>query len=85
LRLELGRYEGKRVDFLEIAGGGNAANALELENLIKNHLSLLDGQVDLERLGRFQSGLDEQRSYPLALTQLLIIYHMITADQAVVT
>lgn len=84
MRLELGRYEGKPVDFLEIAGGVTAGKALELENLIQNHLPL-DSLVDLKMLGCYQSGLDEQRSYPLALTQLLITYHMITAGQAVVT
>ena len=32
--------------------------------------------------GRYQFGLEERRSYPLALTQLLIAYQlMLTADQ----
>lgn len=34
-------------------------------------------------LGWYQSGLEERRSYPLALTQHLITYHMITAGQLI--
>ena len=82
MRLELGRYEGKPVDFLEISGDVTASKALELENLIQNHLPT-DSQVDLDKLGRYQSGLEDRRSCPLALTQLLITYHMITAREAV--
>lgn len=84
MRLELGRYEGKPVDFLEISGAVTADKAVELENLIQNHLAP-DGCVDLDRLGRYQSGLVERRSYPLALTQLLITYHTIMAGEAVFT
>ncbi|MCB8982672.1 MAG: phosphoribulokinase [Ardenticatenaceae bacterium] len=82
--LELGRYEGKPVDFLEISGNVTADKARELEEVIQGHLP--DGRaLDLDRLGRFQSGLVEERSYPLALTQLLIAYHMITAGELVFT
>jgi len=84
MRLELGRYDGKPVDFLEISGNVAAEKACELEEVIQGHLP--EGSVvDLECLGRFQSGLVEERSYPLALTQLLIAYHMITAGEAVFT
>ncbi len=82
--LELGRYEGKPVDFLEISGNVTADKARELEMVIQQHLPA-NSDVDLDRLGRFSSGLDEHRSYPLALTQLLIAYHMITAGEAVFT
>lgn len=84
MRLELGRYEGKPVDFLEISGAVTPDKALELETLIQNHLPP-DNQVNLDRLGRYQYGLEENRSYPLALTQLLITYHMITAGETVFT
>lgn len=84
MRLELGRYEGKPVDYLEISGAVTADKAFELENLIQNHLPP-ESRVDLDRLGRYQSGLIERRSCPLALTQLLITYHMITAGEAVFT
>jgi len=84
MRLELGRYDGKPVDFLEISGNVAAEKACELEQVIQSHLP--EGSVvDLDCLGRFQSGLVEERSYPLALTQLLIAYHMITAGEAVFT
>jgi len=84
MRLELGRYDGKPVDFLEISGNVAAEKACELEEVIQGHLP--EGSVvDLECLGRFQSGLVEERSYALALTQLLIAYHMITAGEAVFT
>lgn len=84
MRLELGRYDGKPVDFLEISGNVTATKACELEEVIQGHLPD-NSQVELNRLGRYVSGLQEERSYPLALTQLLIAYHMITAGKAVFT
>ncbi len=82
MRLELGRYDGKPVDFLHVNGNVAADKARELEELIEGHLPP-DSHVDLEKLGRYQSGLEEKRSYPLALTQLLIAYHMVTAGETV--
>lgn len=83
LRLELGRYEGRPADFLEVDGNITAAKARELEELIQGHLPP-DHQIDLNELGVYQSGLEERRSYPLALTQLLIAYHMLMAGESLV-
>jgi phosphoribulokinase len=82
MRLELGRYEGKPVDFLEISGNVTAEKAQELEELIDGHLAE-DSHVNLDKLGRYQSGLEEKRSYPLALTQMLIAYHLVAAGETV--
>ena len=81
LRLDLARYEGRPADFLEIDGNVCAEKAEELMAIIRGHLPPNAG-LDESRLGRYQYGLEERRSYPLALTQLLIAYQLIlTADQ----
>ncbi len=81
MRLELGRYESRPADFLEIDGAVCPEKAEELMALIRGHLPPNVG-LDESRLGRYQFGLEERRSYPLALTQLLIAYQlMLTADQ----
>jgi phosphoribulokinase len=78
MRLELGRYEGRPADFLEIDGNVSPEKAEELMDIIRAHLPANAG-LDESRLGRYQFGFEERRSYPLALTQLLIAYHLITA------
>lgn len=82
IKLELGRYEGQPVDFLEISGDVTAEKTLELEDLLQGHMPP-DSKVNLEKLGWYQSGLEERRSYPLALTQFLIAYQMITAGETI--
>lgn len=81
MRLELARHEGRPADFLEIDGSVCPEKAEELMDIIRGHLPPNAG-LDESRLGRYQFGHEERRSYPLALTQLLIAYHLITtADQ----
>ncbi len=81
MRLELGRHEGRPADFLEIDGSVCPERAEELMSVIRSHLPP-NANLDESRLGRYQFGLEERRSYPLALTQLLIAYQlMLTADQ----
>jgi len=81
MRLDLARYEGRPADFLEIDGNVGPAKAEELMDIIRGYLPAGAG-LDESRLGRYQYGLEERRSYPLALTQLLIAYQLIlTADQ----
>ena len=81
LRLALARFEGKPADFLEIDGSVSPDKAEELMGIIRGHLRA-GASLDESRLGRYQDGLEVRRSYPLALTQLLIAYHLIsTADQ----
>jgi phosphoribulokinase len=78
MRLELARSEGRPADFLQIDGNVSPEKAEELMDIIRGHLPANAG-LDESRLGRYQFGYEERRSYPLALTQLLIAYHLITA------
>lgn len=82
MRLELARYQGKPADFLEIDGSVSPEKAEELMDIIRGHLPPNAG-LDESRLGRYQFGLEERRSYPLALTQLLIAYHLISAAEQI--
>lgn len=82
LRLTLGRYEGKPVDLLDIDGDITGEKARELLGLIRGHFPP-DSELNLEELGLFQSGLETRRSYPLALSQYLIAYHMMAAGQTI--
>lgn len=82
MRLRLGRYEGKPADYLELDGNVADDMAEQLMLRIDHHLPE-DTHLDTQRLGRFQSGHEELRSYPLALTQHLIAYHMIEAGQTI--
>ncbi len=82
LRLELGRYEGKPADFLEIDGDVTAAKARELETVLQEHLPPAS-RLDIDRLGRYLDGLEKRKSYPLALAQHLIAYHMVLAKETV--
>ena len=78
LRLNLGRYEGTPADFMEIAGNLVAEKAHDLIRLIQRHMPA-DSQLNEAMLGQYQSGLEVKRSLPLALTQHLIAYHMVSA------
>jgi phosphoribulokinase len=83
IRLELDRDMGKPVDVLEIDGHATDEQVRELERLLCNdvpHLGefcSLNGNPDI---GKVTGTTGEMlRSYPLALTQLLITYHMLKA------
>ncbi len=81
MRLDLARYEGRPADFLEIDGSVCPEKAEELMAIIRGHLPPNAG-LDESCLGRYQFGHEERRSYPLALTQLLVAYQLIlTAEQ----
>jgi phosphoribulokinase len=81
MRLELARFEGKPADFLEIDGSVCPERAEDMMGIIRSHLPS-NANLDESKLGRYLYGLEERRSYPLALTQLLIAYHLVkTADQ----
>lgn len=76
IRLELGRDDGRPADFLCIDGRVSAAHASELEEAIWAHMP------DLRPLGDDQFGayLDRtavRHSSQLALTQLLLAYHLL--------
>ena len=79
LRLELARdVDGKPVDVLDIAGEIDDRRAKTMEDLLWNLIP--EAQHLRENLGRFT---DDQNklalSHPLALSQLLITYHMVKA------
>ncbi len=79
LRLELARdVDGKPVDVLDIAGDIDDRRAKTMEDLLWNLIP--EAQHLRENLGRFT---DDQNqlgmSHPLALSQLLITYHMVKA------
>ena len=76
IRLELGRADGKPADFLQIGGAVTPEHAAELEQAIWRHLP------DLRPLGADEFGDYTDRgglrhSDPLALTQLLLTYHLL--------
>jgi phosphoribulokinase len=77
LHLSLSRdTDGKPVDLLEIAGDIPSARAERLENLL---WSLIPEASHLRaNVGAFDSG-GSKMSHPLALTQLLVAYHMVKA------
>jgi len=82
IRLDLGRYERKPADFLEVEGSVSEAKAAELEAIIERHLPT-DSQLNASKLGCYTSGLEQFKSYPLALAQMLIAYQMVTAVDTV--
>ncbi len=83
ITMEMGRDEGRPADILEVDGNITTETTEELEKLLGNHLMSAATQMNLEKLGVYKDGLVEKQSYPLALTQLLIAYHMIKAEELV--
>jgi phosphoribulokinase len=85
IRLGLDRDMSKPVDVLEIDGHAKEERVRELEKIICSdlpHLSnicTLDGNPELGKLTGTTG--ESLQSYPLALTQLLITYHMLKATQ----
>ncbi|HEY9725931.1 MAG TPA: phosphoribulokinase [Chroococcales cyanobacterium] len=83
IRLELDRDMGKPVDVLEIDGHATQEQVSELERVLCNEIPSLGRFCSLEGnedLGRVTGTTGETlHSYPLALTQLLITYHMLKA------
>ncbi|MBW4519103.1 MAG: phosphoribulokinase [Scytolyngbya sp. HA4215-MV1] len=85
IRLGLDRDMGKPVDVLEIDGHATSDRVRELERFICSDtphlLSICSLDVNPE-IGKVVGTTGESiQSYPLALTQLLITYHMLKATQ----
>jgi phosphoribulokinase len=85
IRLELDRDMGKPVDVLEVDGHATIEQVRELEKFICNKapelLSFCSTESNTE-LGKVAGTTGEMiQSYPLALTQLLIVYHMLRATK----
>ncbi|HEY9652834.1 MAG TPA: phosphoribulokinase, partial [Coleofasciculaceae cyanobacterium] len=83
IRLELDRDMGKPVDVLEIDGHATSEQVKELERVLCDDLPYLGRFCSLEGnqdIGKVTGTTGETlQSYPLALTQLLITYHMLKA------
>jgi phosphoribulokinase len=83
IRLGLDRDMGKPVDVLEVDGHATDEQVKELERLMCNEVPYLgkfctlEGNTDLGKLVGTTG--ETLQSYPLALTQLLITYHMLRA------
>ncbi len=79
VRSTLGREEGRAVEYLEIDGSIPDEPAHALERGILNHLDAC-GAASPADLGQYSDSRAEQ-SHPLALTQLLLVYHLLRARQ----
>jgi len=83
IRLELDRDMGKPVDVLEVDGHATSEQVRELERILCNEVPYLGQFCSLqgnEDLGKLTGTTGETlQSYPLAITQLLITYHMFKA------
>lgn len=85
IRLGLDRDMGKPVDVLEVDGHATLEQVNKLEHIICSDMPHLHSVCDREsnsELGKVSGTTGETiQSYPLALTQLLITYHMLKATQ----
>jgi len=79
VRSTLGREEGRAVEYLEIDGSIPDEPARALERGILDHLDEC-GAASPADLGQYSDSQAEQ-SHPLALTQLLLVYHVLRARQ----
>lgn len=81
LRLFLSEYNRLSCSVLEIDAGISHEKACELEDCIWEHMAE-DSELRpdrLDQLGLFYIGNDLRQSDPLALTQLIVLYHVISA------
>lgn len=76
IRLTLGRDTGRPVDFLEIDGHVADVHAQELEAVVQQHLPD-EPLLNLEHHGEYPGVSGTRRSSSLALTQLLLTYHVL--------
>jgi phosphoribulokinase len=76
IRLALGRDAGRPVDFLEIDGNVTAGHAAQLQATIWQHLPDL-AVVGEDQFGDYLDRTETRHSHPLALTQLLLTYHLL--------
>lgn len=77
IRLRLARDEGRPVDVLEIDPDVSAVDAQELEACIWANLPGDVPHPYPETIGWYTHGHDSAHSHPLALTQVLLAYHML--------
>jgi phosphoribulokinase len=83
IRLGLGRDMGKPVDVLEVDGHATENQVMELEHFICGEMPHLMSMCNREmnpELGKVVGTTGESlQSYPLAITQILVAYHMLKA------
>lgn len=76
IRLELRRDAGRPVDVLEIDGAVSSEHASRLEETIWQHMPDLR-PMRPDQFGNYQDRTETRHSDPLALTQLLLVYHLL--------
>ena len=76
VRLELGRDGGRPADFLHISNEVSPEQAVALENAIWQHLPGLR-PLAVDEFGNYQDSEETRHSDHLALTQLLLAYHLL--------
>jgi phosphoribulokinase len=76
VRLELGRDGGRPVDILEIDGTVSPSHANRLEDAIWQHLPDL-APLRADQFGDYVDRSGVRHSDPLAITQLLLTYHLL--------
>lgn len=76
IRLILGRDSGRPVDILEIDGSVTPEQSAYLEETIWRHLPGVD-PIPANQFGAYQDRGETRHSDPLALTQLLLTYHLL--------
>ena len=85
IRLGLDRDMGKPVDVLEVDGHATLEQVSKLEHILCSDMPYLSNICDRDvnpELGKVAGTTGETlQSYPLALTQLIITYHMLKATQ----
>lgn len=81
IRLQLGRDDGLPVDFLEVDGHVGPDEAADLEAAIWKHMPHTT-ELRPDLIGIYTDRNEPRRSDPLALTQLLITYHLLRAAHA---
>ena len=82
VRSTLGRENGRAVEYIEIDGSIPACAARALEGCILEQLDA-SGAASPEYLGQYDYNIGSEvgHSHPLALTQLLLVYHLLRAKQ----
>lgn len=81
IRLELGRDDGLPVDFLEVNGRVSPEEAADLEGAIWERMPETT-HIRPDLIGVYTDRDDRRHSDPLALTQLLITYHLLRVAHA---
>jgi len=76
IRMMLGRDAGRPVDILEIDGSVTPAQSAYLEDTIWGHLPGVE-PIPADQFGTYQDRGETRHSDPLALTQLLLTYHLL--------